>query len=129
MQKMSQTPQRPISLTIIPQPPKNVSPPAGTTAATTQIPAFSYTQQIVNPIPAPVSNDKEIIRAQQNRDRQRRHNEKVKPFKQIATIDNNEEKIAALILVIYPELTGVPKYLVHQEVDLFIRALKDKFSK
>ncbi|CAH6419789.1 Hypothetical protein HVR_LOCUS868 [uncultured virus] len=118
-----------LTLTINPAPP--VVPPQ---QATTTIPHFQYI-----PIPpiitAPVStqnfdpNNKEAIRAQKNREHQRRHAEKVKPFQQLATIDNPEERLAALILLSHPEFAGLPKYVLHQETDVFIRSLRAKYIK
>lgn len=65
----------------------------------------------------------------QNRQRQRKHVEKTKPFKQLAFIQNPDERLVELILISYNELQHVPKYTIHLEIDHFMSYMKSKYTK
>ena len=92
---------------------------------------FQPPMPIFNHIPTTLHTgveDKESVRAERNREHQRRHVAKVKPYQQLANIYNPEERLVALIMLSYPELSALPKYVLHQDVDLFMRALKSRYA-
>lgn len=64
---------------------------------------------------------------QSNRERQRKHVEKYKPYKDLALIKNPDERIVELMFLSYPEFQHLPKYVLLQEVDQFIRIMKSKY--
>jgi hypothetical protein len=119
-----QIPVKPITLSIIPKSTShNITP---------NIPTFNHVPITPTIIPQQQvqildAGDKLAHKAEKNREHQRRHTAKVKPFQQLATIENSEERMVALINLSYPELSQLPKYILHQEVDLFIQALKSKY--
>lgn len=150
---MEQTPRVPLTMTILPtQTPTNspiqnfnhvpIKPMVGTvpipnfnhvpvkSTITPVIPNFNHVpiQPTIVEKNIPINEDKLARRAEQNREHQRKYMAKLRPFQQLANIDNKEERIAALIALSYPELSHLPKYILHQEVDLFVRTLKSKQS-
>lgn len=81
---------------------------------------------IVPALPETSAEEKLASRAEKNREHQRKYVARIKPFQQLANIDNSEERIAALITLSYPEFGSLPKYVLHQDVDMFIKSLRDK---
>jgi hypothetical protein len=136
----------PITLSIIPNvsyiPTNSIQPLNVTTHSTfNHIP---ITPSLIPRPPQTSAQERENIKAQQNRDRQYRYNERMKPFKRLATIDNDYERIAALISLTCPRLSTLPRiskifpvkrtkfslstYVLHHEVDLFIQSLHAKHA-
>lgn len=67
--------------------------------------------------------EKERIRLEQQRNRVKRYNEKVKDYKKIALIDSTHEKIKALLLLCYPELSQMSKYELDMRVVRMLQSL------
>lgn len=63
------------------------------------------------------------LKAQKNREHQKRHIEKVKPYQQLATIQDPIERFVQLIYLTYPEHNNKSKYELMLKVDTFLKSL------
>jgi hypothetical protein len=118
----------------------SIQPPIYTThVSTSHIPISSNQTRIPNfnhvPI-APVtmpnnlnvlsgtsSDEKERARLEKQCQRVKKYNEKVKAYKKIALIDSNHEKIKALLLICYPELSQMSPYELDMRVIRMMQSL------
>lgn len=109
MQKLS---VKPMTLNIIPP----SSTPQHNENNTYQIPTVNYLPTNSFSQSGFTDDDKLASRSEKNREHQRRHVMKVKPYQQLINIDNPEERVVTLLLLSYPELEKLPRYVLQREV-------------
>jgi hypothetical protein len=115
---------KPLTLTIAPR------APVQSTISQIKIPNFNHVpinpSIIPNPsnVPATITpEDKEKSRLEKQCQRVKRYNEKVKAYKKIALLDSNHEKIKALLLICYPELSQMGQYELDMRIIRIIQSL------
>lgn len=75
-----------------------------------------YSTSISQPNPSSDSNSQKNI---YNREAQRKHNEKIKPFKKLSKCKTPIDLIYETLLIAHPEYQHIPKYKFYQELDSF----------
>ena|SRR5437868_9912839 len=96
------------------------------------LPTFNHTiiyPQVNNSVISNISDEREAHRNQLEKERQKRHNDKLKPYKKLAALTTLEERLASLIIMTYPELDTVPKYLFFHDISCMIKDIKAKYNK
>lgn len=73
--------------------------------------------------------EKELHNAELNRARQKRHVEKTKMYKKLASIDREEEKMAVMLKLCYPQFEEIPDYDLMKHVDQFVQSLNTIYNK
>jgi hypothetical protein len=109
---------KPITLTIIPQP-QSVK-----ISTDKQYGIPSTITQVNNQISF---EDRELLRIKKNRENQRKHVAKVKPYKQLANIADPDLRVIASLVLSHPEFSQIPEYRLCQDLDIFIEALRSKY--
>lgn len=126
---------RPITLTILPSqqtiPVQSYTPPKQSSFIAvpkqSNIPDFGHVP--ITPVIIPnnsttvFSEEKERIRLEQQRKRTAKYNEKVKAYKKIALMDSSQEKVKALLLLCYPELSQMSSYELDMRVIRMLQSL------
>lgn len=107
----------------------NVYTPISTNVYT-PIPTFNHMPIVQNIISIPAQQSNPLSQKDKDKNKEYRKNftAKRKPYNQLATIQNPDEKIAALLIIAYPEFSTLPKYTLLQEIDTFIKSIRSRYN-
>ena len=90
----------------------------------TPIPTFNHMPTVHNIIPTNLSQQQK----DKNRENQKKFLAKRKPYHQLASIENPDEKVVALLMLAYREFSTLHKYTLLQEVDIFIKGIRSRHN-